>query len=649
MTDTLTTDAPSIVAANFDLPLLSALFDMIPDRVVIVSPENRYLFVNRAALEFLGRDADHAIGQTAAEILGPAYVEKFRPVLERVRTGSTVRWQAWVDYPNGKRHFVENTFAPCCSADCAPVATICIMRDLTELKLREEELAQKSAALAASESINTEIIRSALDPIVVTDDKGIVLDFNPAAEHVFGYERLAVMGRSVAELIVPPDKRAAHQHGMERYTRTGQSHILGRRLEMEAIDASGKTIPVELTVNEVRLPDRRLFTAHLRDLRAAHKAAAEIERQKERIHQVEKLSAMGSLLAGVAHELNNPLAILLAQSTLLTDTAGDEGVRRRAERIHAAAERAGRIIKSFLAMARQKPPSRERIDLNTLVRDTLEVVAYGLRSSGVSVVTEFDASLPQLMLDQDLFRQVIANLVINAQQALGQQPQPRLLTIRTYRAAEFVGLEVEDNGPGVPKELAERIFDPFFTTKPAGVGTGIGLAICNDVVKAHGGRLELGDRKDGGALFRVLVPLAAEHQASVPPDALVGNVRGERVLVVDDEIDVGESLAEMLALIGHRVEISASAQEALARIETEPYTRVFVDLRMPEMNGDAFIEKLAASRPALAARTVLMTGDTVRGPASMAGLKVVGLAPLILEKPFSLDDVRRVIEQSDSR
>jgi PAS domain S-box-containing protein len=519
-----------------------------------------------------------------------------------------------------------------------------MMRDLTELRQREEELAHKSAALAASESINTEIIRTALDPIIVTDEDGLVLDFNPAAESVFGYDRLSVVGRSVSELIIPPEERQTHQTGMARYKATGVRRMIGRRLELDAMGADGTHIPVELTIGEVKLVDRRLFTAHLRDLRAARRAASEIDRQKEHIRQVEKLSAMGSLLAGVAHELNNPLAILLAQATVLMETAEGEAVRRRAERIHAAAERSGRIVKSFLAMGRQSTPSRKPVDLNALVAETLEMVAYGMRSAGVAMTTALEPALPPLMLDQDLFRQVVANLLINAQQALAQRRDSRRLIVRTYAAATVVGLEVEDNGPGVPKELAERIFDPYFTTKPAGAGTGIGLAICSDVVKAHGGRLELASPAGGGALFRVLVPVAPRMMDAAADAAVPARPGTERMLVVDDEADVGESLADILALIGHHAEVVVSAGEGLARLGAEPFDRVFVDLRMPEMDGNAFIEALARLRPALAARAILMTGDTVRGLAPMPGSARAAHVGRILEKPFTLADVRRLLE-----
>ncbi len=253
---------------------------------------------------------------------------------------------------------------------------------------------------------------------------------------------------------------------MARYMATGVSRVMGKRLQLEALASTGELIPVEVTINEVKLQGAPLFTAHLRDLREPRRKQEEIDNQRARIHQIEKLSAMGSLLAGVAHELNNPLAILVAQGTLLKDKAATDDMRKRAERIHAAAERAGRIVKSFLSMARQKPPARESVSINRLILETLEMLGYGLRTAGIIVTTELAPSAPDISIDGDMFRQVIANIVLNAQQALLASPQPRRLVIRTSVQGERLRIEFEDNGPGVPPDKVARIFDPFFTTKP---------------------------------------------------------------------------------------------------------------------------------------------------------------------------------------
>lgn len=443
----------------------------------------------------------------------------------------------------------------------------------------------------------------------------------------------------------PPAARNAHRSGLADYLKTGVARIVGRRTEVMAIDAQGAELPVELTVTEVRQGERRMFTSHIRDLREQKRLAREIEAGRERLHQVEKLSAMGSLLASVAHELNNPLAIVIAQATLLANKADSEGTRQRADRIRAAADRCGRIVKSFLAMARQKPPVREPLDLREVVENTLEMLAYGLRSSGVEVVVDLERPLPIISADRDLMSQVISNILINAQQALAERPLPRRITIRGRRTGETLLLTITDNGPGVSEEVAARIFDPYFTTKAAGVGTGIGLSISRNIVASHGGELRLVSRPEGGAAFEIRLPVAGGTPgAAADADVHGAEQRGLSLLIVDDEPDVAASLAEMSEMLGHRPMVVDSAAAALALVESgRHFDVVLTDLRMPGTDGVNLLERLASLDGALGRHAIIVTGDSVAGPTRLASL---GRADLVtIDKPFSPADVQGALER----
>ncbi len=408
--------------------------------------------------------------------------------------------------------------------------------------------------------------------------------------------------------------------------------------------ADGSTFPLELAITEVRFSGRRLFTAHLRDLTETKKAAAEIETQRVRIHQIEKLSAMGSLLAGVAHELNNPLAILVAQATLLKEKADKEDIRRRAERIHAAAERSGRIVKSFLAMARQKAPNREPINLNEVVEAALEVTAYGRRSCGIEVSASLAPDLPSIVGDCDLLGQVAANLLLNAQQALIDRGNPHIW-VSTSSDADGVTLTVADNGPGVPPDIAERIFEPYFTTKAAGAGTGLGLSISRTVVENHGGRIAVVPRPSGGALFRVSLPAGSGKAATRIRDP---DSRGAyAILVVDDELDVAQSLAEMLQDLGHQPSVAEFVADALKLIDQRAFDLAFVDLRMPRVSGTELRRRIGQHNAGLAARTIILTGDTVAGRDTLERHSDYGDV-VVLEKPFSTEDVVAAIQRATS-
>jgi PAS domain S-box-containing protein len=493
--------------------------------------------------------------------------------------------------------------------------------------------------LREAEDLKTAVIDSALDAVVITDGAGTIIGFNPGAERIFGCAADKAIGRSFADMIALKNSQPVRAELRTPWIEW--SHMIGRRVEVDASRADGSIFPAEFAIQHVSVGGKSIFAAYVRDLTEQKTAAAAIESQKQRIHQIEKLSAMGSLLAGVAHELNNPLAILMAQATLLQDMDPPPDVKTRADRIYAAAQRSGRIVKSFLAMARQKPPAREPTQVNDVLLGSVEMTSYGLRSSGIEVSTSFDPVLPSIRADRDLLGQVFTNLIINAQQALQDQPNPRRVRIATQLVGDRIVIDFSDNGPGIPADIAERIFDPYFTTKPVGVGTGIGLSICRNVIDAHGGEMKLlTDGPGAGAHFRVTLPL---RMTGVPDAALDPVLRHERlsILVVDDETDVATSLAEMMESLGHRVVVIDMPEKAVESVRAEPYDLVFTDLRMPGMNGAELREALDDIRPGLKARTIIMTGDTVLG---LQSIRSDGpTPPAILEKPFTSAEVKAMV------
>ncbi|KAA2237559.1 hybrid sensor histidine kinase/response regulator [Salinarimonas soli] len=639
-----TPDAASAPLGHPDADLLHAIIDLIPARVVFVDADHRYRYVNKAFLSFVRRPAEEILGRSVAQVFGEEVYEAYRPLEPRLAAGEMVWREGWVDYPGHGRRYIQEGLAPYRSGEVSGI--LAFARDFTELKQSEEELARRLDRLQASEALNAAVVNSALDCVIVIDEEGCVLEFNPAAEATFGVTRDAVMGKPIGDIIVPPALRRRHAEGFKRYLATGQGSVIGRRIEVEGMRADGSVFPVELAITEVRLPERRFFTAYLRDLTPAREAAAEIEAQRTRLHQMEKLSAMGSLLAGVAHELNNPLAILIAQATLLQDKAPTDDVRRRAERIHAAAGRAGRIVKSFVGMARQKPPQREPVDLNEIVEAAAEMTAYGRRSAGIGIERALSPGLPVVSADKDLLGQVAANLLLNATQVLLEQEGERRIFVRTHMEAGAVVITVADNGPGVPPEIRARIFEPYFTTKPVGAGTGIGLSISRGIVESHGGRIEVGDRPGGGAQFRVVLPC----EAAVPQEPAAEEARGPSglsILIVDDEIDVAGSLAEMLEDMGHRTRVLEGSAPALAELNRVRFDAAFFDLRMPGLNGIELWRQVAARDPALAGRTIVMTGDMVAGPELVGGPAGEG-GPILLEKPFTAESVREALAQAEA-
>ncbi|PSJ56765.1 ATP-binding protein [Kumtagia ephedrae] len=492
-----------------------------------------------------------------------------------------------------------------------------------------------------SEIIRRTMVKASLDAIIVIDETGSIMEFNPAAEKMFGYSRNEILGRDLLETVIPQYYREGYANGAEYMAGRG-APMIGQRMETVTQNASGEVFPIELTATEIQVADRRLIFGSIRDLRDKHRAEEEINRQRDRLHQNEKMAAMGSLLAGVSHELNNPLAVVVAQSTLLHEFAPDPQTKLRAEKVRAAAERCGRIVKSFLGMVRLHPPSQGEVDLNNAVRAALEVTAYGARSSGIMIETDLIRGALSVMADSDHLTQVAANLLVNSQHALAASTGDKRIKVRTFRRDNGkCGFLVEDNGPGIPINIRHRIFESYFTTKPVGVGTGIGLSISKSIVERHKGRIWYESAFPTGARFVVELPAVngGADSFAVGPASASGI---SHALIVDDEPDVAASLSDLLLLMGIKsrcVLTWTTAEEVLGEEEIDI---VFSDLRMPGANGLAIFRELITKRPDLADRFVLVTGDMIGARAEVDELPA-DHRPQILEKPFSTLDVRGVL------
>jgi PAS domain S-box-containing protein len=359
-----------------------------------------------------------------------------------------------------------------------------------------------------SSKLHSAMIAASLDAVITSDERGLVVEFNEAAERMFGYTREQALGQSIGELIVPDAMRARHDQGFRRFSEKGEPRVLGQRLELQAKRSDKSEFPVELTLRQVDLIGRSLVTAYIRDLTAQRTAEQEIVRQREVLQRNEKLAAMGTLLAGISHELNNPLAIVVGQAQLLQEVEHDPRILKRADKIRQAAERCATIITTFLSMARNQPPNCVPLDINELIKRVLELLQPKLREHQIEIRLRLGDDLPSVSVDADQVHQVISNLIINAQQAMQESPQ-KILRIESSVTADQSSLlvRIQDSGPGITPDVERRIFEPFFTTKAPGKGTGLGLAVCSGIVEAHGGRLELEPFTGEGACFRVSLPL----------------------------------------------------------------------------------------------------------------------------------------------
>jgi two-component system NtrC family sensor kinase len=635
---------------------LKAIVDAMPSPVALFDTAHRCRYANRRYLTLMGKTAGQVVGHRVVEILGAEIWDRLAQHAERAAAGHEAHFEAWEAHDDGNRCYLQRSYVPLRASNGTIDGYYVLIQDLTDLKLRAEELETQRVALRGAEAVNAAVVASALDCVVVIDADARVVSFNPMAEQTFGYRQTDVVGRPISELIVPPHLRAQHSAGFERYLKSGHGNVIGRRVEVEAMRADQSIIPVELAITEVSLPGRRLFTAYLRDLTPARNAAAEIERQRETLYQNEKLAALGSLLAGVAHELNNPLSIVIGQALMLGEDLADGlagkdalALAKRARQIEVAAERCAKIVRSFLAIARQRKAERRRIVVSDLVTAAIDLLGYTLKTSSVTVEPRIDPGLPALLGDADQLHQVIVNLILNAQQALESSSGEKRVTVHAYPdpIRSSVVIQVSDTGPGVPDAIRSRIFDPFFTTKPVGIGTGIGLAVSRGMIEGHGGSLTLLPSGDGGATFEIALPVEKGEIAGALP-AIAGKHATQqavparrRALIVDDEPEIAGMLAEILRHDGFDSALAPTGKAARQLLEQEPeptFDIVLCDLRTPDEDGMSFYRWLAVYQPALASRVILVTGDTL-GPASSRFLAEIDRP--VIEKPFTPKDIRQ--------
>ncbi len=512
----------------------------------------------------------------------------------------------------------------------------------TQRRLREDiaERMRTEEKLRASEASYRAIFDASEDAIFVfAIDSGAVVDANLKACSAYGYALAEMRSIDVAALSA----------GSRTYTQQDMMKLLARanagehlHFEWHRNSRDGIARWDEVFLKRVTIGGQPRILALTRDITEKKRAAEELSRQRETLYQREKLAALGSLLAGVAHELNNPLSVVVARAVMLEER-GDRATHAAAVKIRAAAERCARIVRTFLAMARQQAPQRAPVCINDVVAAALEITDYALRSGGVEVVRELAPDIPRILADADQLHQVFMNLIINAQQALQEQAPPRriVLASRFDGNADVVTISVADNGPGIPEALRTRIFEPYFTTKPTGMGTGVGLSVSHAIVEQHGGRLTVDCPAEGGTRFTIDLPCETSDAADA--DRTRTMLRGpahSAVLVVDDEPEIRQMLSTILGDAGHQVVTAVSAREALQRMDSAHFDVILVDMRMPEFDGRALFREIERRWPERARRVVFVTGDTLSPTLREF---TAGCGRPVIEKPFLPGDVRRVV------
>ncbi|HET7232490.1 MAG TPA: PAS domain S-box protein [Longimicrobium sp.] len=609
-----------------------------PQTIYVLNAEGYFTEINPAGTELLQRPAHQVVGMHYAQVVAPDDRAATDAAFLSLALGETqtLLLELGIVRPSGEVRLV------CIEATSVRenglLASVHgIARDLTDERAREGHMRLLTAAL---ENLD--------ESVSVLDENCQIVYANAAHARMLGYPPGEVPPAG-AEAFVPDEAGRAELAALLLHVR--EHGAWSGRVSRKRLD--GRDIPVDLRLARVEQDGRPLVFVMSRDV------SGEVERE-QRLRRAERLASLGTLVSGVAHELNNPLGAIVGFTQLLLMDERPPRERDDLATILREAERMAKIVSDLRLLGRgtqTEARTREPVDLNDIVRHVLRSRVYTLRTRNVQVREELANVLPPVAGDQGQLEQVVLNLVVNAEQAVAGRGERRI-SVSTHAAGGAVSLRVSDTGQGIAPELQERIFDPFFTTKAPGEGTGLGLSVVNRIVAEHGGEIRVESAPGRGTTFVIDLPRAPD--GAVPEAAPLPEVRGGpaagpgaptplRVLVVDDEAPVRRVVARFLGRRGHVVDEAVEGGQALAMVDQAgpgAYDVILSDLRMPGLGGDQLLARLRARGGGLDQRLVFLTGDT----ASEDAERILRDSDVpVLEKPVDLEELARVLERVTGR
>jgi two-component system NtrC family sensor kinase len=499
-----------------------------------------------------------------------------------------------------------------------------------DLVLLEGLVSQASIALESARLIDLhddgrrtwqEVVDAISPALCIVDRSGAIRRANRAFADLVNAPPASLIGRPW-QAFAPPEwttdlQRALDQQGVGREVelRTGERTYAVTAVPISNTDRSAVVLLFDDQTERRRLQDQLI--------------------------QSEKMSAIGQLIAGIAHDLNNPLASVVGFADFLAEVPNVPAtIREPLTVVREEAERASSIVRNLLGFARKQDHQRRPTALKPLLDATFVLLRNQLMAQRVEAEIDIEPDLPMPDVDPNQIQQVFVNLINNAAQAIASTGRPGTIMVRARRWLDGVAIDVIDDGPGMSDALATQVFEPFFTTKAEGEGTGLGLSISQGIVKEHGGRIMLSSEEGKGSTFTVQLPLSTRSAAPSTNPCARGPGKRLRVLVVDDEPHILHYMRATLEAWGHIPIVASDGEEALARATNEQFDLIISDLRMPRYGGREFYEELARRNAAMAERLIFSTGDTVRGD-TLTFLETLDRP--YLHKPFSLAELRSLL------
>jgi PAS domain S-box-containing protein len=670
----------------------AGLFNTVTEAIYIQSSDGVFLNVNEGAVRMYGYSREELIGKTPEFVSAPGK-NNLHSVFELVQrvfaTGVPEAFEFWGKRKNGE------IFPKDCISNKGKYfgmdVIITTARDVTERKLVEEEVRRRAHELEiltrVSSALRVAGTRSEMYPVLLqqlsellkAEGAAIALR-DPVTDEVIVELGLGIWkdwtgvnlkpGQGITGLVIASGQSyrtddAEHDpvvqyptlfHGLNAAAcvplivrdRTIGALWIGRQNAVNGEEMRLLTAIGDMAANAIQrqalYDDLQTQLIILRDAQA-------------RLVQSDKLAAIGQLVSGVAHELNNPLTSVILYSQLVQQENLSENARQNLSKVVSEALRAGRIVRGLLDFARQRPMDRLEIRVDEVIQSSIELVAYELNANDIRLDLQLAPSLPSILADPHQLTQVFVNLLQNAWQAMSVTHGHGVMKIaaeagesiylaQAHETTRVVRLRFEDDGPGIPESIIGRIFDPFFTTKPEGKGTGLGLSICHGIISEHGGHIWVESVEGQGSTFFIELPASsksgAENNSVGGGEAGSAPSRKAKILIIDDEQAVRDVMSKTLLRAGYEVEIASNGVEGLRMLKDTEYKVILCDIHMPGLSGLEFYRQVEMDRPNLAKRIVFVTGDTV----SKGTNQLIEAYQLnYLAKPFEVADLLRQVEK----
>jgi PAS domain S-box-containing protein len=597
-------------------------FDSITSLVTVHDVTSVIMAANEAMSDYAGLSPDELVGASLEDAFGrhaPPIADALRRCVETGQPSPRLDMN-WDDL---RVHQVQVT--PIMDGRGAVVGCVRVARDVTEAR-------RASGRIAQSERRYRELSEGANDVIYTHDLVGNFLFVNQRAIDVFGYSRHEFAGLRFLDIVASESRVQAKDYISALIADRDYEQI---ELRMVCKDSSVVVLQLRGTLMK---RDGRPVGIH----GIARNVTAE-KQLAEQLLQYERLASVGTLIAGIAHELNNPLTVIGGYVQLLQSGLDETLSRDALDTIAEQANRCRDLAQDLLGFARRPDDNLTTMDVNRAVRGVLDLHSYDLRATNVEVVTNMADDLPAVLTEHGQLQQIVYNLIDNAHDAMAGQDGGKL-TVSTAVTDGRVTLRVADSGTGIAPNAIDRIFEPFFTTKPRGKGTGLGLSICQNIAHMYGGTITAENRPEGGAVFTLALP-----PSDIPPEAApdrpelepqVEPSRPARVLIVEDEVALADLVSIYLRDHGHEIVAEYDGNAGLATALAQDFDLIICDLQLPGLNGDELLPELLQQRPELNERVVIITGDVLT-PRTREFFEKTGLVHM--HKPFELEQLSELV------